>query len=150
MPFGVVYHHVSMRILVPIDDSPQAEKALVHALETYPDAEFTALYVLDPIGHWSDGAPFPTRLGDWYAELEERAVDIFDRAGTLAAERGIDLQTETRTGEPDRAIVEYATDEPFDAIVIGSHGRHGLSRVVLGSVAEAVVRRSPIPVTVVR
>ena len=145
-----MYHHVTTRILVPFDDSPQAEAALEHALETFPDAEFTVLYVLDPIGHWREGAPFPDRLDDWYATLEEGAERIFERASELAATKGVELRTETRTGEPEREIVDFAAEGNFDEIVLGSHGRRGLSRVVLGSVAQAVVRRAPIPVTVVR
>jgi nucleotide-binding universal stress UspA family protein len=47
-------------------------------------------------------------------------------------------------------IVTYADENDVDHVVLGSHGRKGLTRVLLGSVAEAVVRRSPVPVTVVR
>lgn len=67
-----------------------------------------------------------------------------------AEKHGVTLTTETGSGRPERAIVAYAEDHLVDEIVIGSHGRTGGSRILLGSVAEQVVRRSPIPVTVVR
>jgi nucleotide-binding universal stress UspA family protein len=56
----------------------------------------------------------------------------------------------TEIGRPSRAIVEYAEEHDIDHIVMGSHGRSGVTRILLGSVAETVVRRSPVPVTIVR
>jgi nucleotide-binding universal stress UspA family protein len=53
-------------------------------------------------------------------------------------------------GKPARAIVEYADDHDIDQIVMGSHGRSGVTRILLGSVAESVVRDSTVPVTVAR
>ena len=67
-----------------------------------------------------------------------------------AAERGVDLQTAIETGRPSRMIVSYAEENDIDHIVIGSHGRTGASRILLGSVAESVTRRSSVPVTIVR
>jgi len=60
------------------------------------------------------------------------------------------VETATEVGQPSRTIVAYAQEHDLDHVVIGSYGRKGLSRVLLGSVAELVVRRSPVPVTVVR
>jgi nucleotide-binding universal stress UspA family protein len=54
------------------------------------------------------------------------------------------------SGDPANEIVAYAEETDVDHIVVGSHGRSGLSRVLLGSTAEKVVRRSPVPVTVVK
>jgi len=55
-----------------------------------------------------------------------------------------------RVGRPARAIEECAEEAAVDHVVIGSHGRDGIARILLGSVAETVVRRSPVPVTAVR
>jgi len=68
----------------------------------------------------------------------------------LAADSDADLETERTVGDPAREIVDYAEDHEIDQIVMGSHGRTGATRLLLGSVAELVVRRSPVPVTVVR
>lgn len=136
------------RILVPMGGSEMAEHALEFALETYPDAEITVLHVV--------GAPTPfmgeaVRLAleeDFPRAAEERAAGVFERARELAAENGTEIDTVVGVGQPSRVIVEHAADA--DLIVIGSHGRQRTSRVLIGNVAERVVRRSPVPVTVVR
>lgn len=66
-----------------------------------------------------------------------------------ALERDVQLLPELRSGSAPREIVEYAARNAIDMIVVGAHGRTGLSRVLLGSVAEAVMRRAPCPVLVV-
>ena len=66
-----------------------------------------------------------------------------------ALERDVQLLPELRSGSAPREIVGYAARNAIDMIVIGAHGRTGLSRVLLGSVAEAVMRRAPCPVLVV-
>lgn len=135
------------RILVPIDGSDQSTKALEFALGEFPDADLTALTVIDP----SDGAyaaDYP--LGAEFNALRERADNVLEEAETIASEHDRAVETESRTGRPARQIVEYADDEEFDHIVIGSHGRSGLTRILLGSVAENVARRSSVPVTIVR
>jgi nucleotide-binding universal stress UspA family protein len=63
---------------------------------------------------------------------------------------GIEFRIETAVGKPEREVVAFAEEHDVDHIVIGSHGREGVSRVLLGSVAEKIVRRAPVPVTVVR
>ena len=81
---------------------------------------------------------------------EERAEGRFEELRALADDHGVTLEGETVLGRPARAIIDYAEDNEVDQIVMGSHGRDGVSRILLGSVAETIVRRSPCPVTVVR
>lgn len=137
-----------MHVLVPIDGSDPADEALNHALEQFPDASITAVYVMDPI----DGATAwgPAGAEDWMAAAEQRAEEILDAAASRGAEAGVELETDSVLGRPSRAIIDYADEHDVDHIVVGSHGRDGVSRVLLGSVAEVVVRRSTVPVTVVR
>ncbi|WP_324760677.1 universal stress protein [Haloarcula sp. GH36] len=71
-------------------------------------------------------------------------------AREIASEHGAEIKTDRMRGRPDRAIVKYLEENEYDLVVLGSHGRDGVARVLLGSVAEKVVRRSPIPVLVVR
>ncbi|ADD07276.1 UspA domain protein (plasmid) [Natrialba magadii ATCC 43099] len=138
-----------MHVLVPIDDSDPAMKAVEHAAETYADGTVTLLHVINPrTGMYGDEA-----LYAYEAILEsqqEAAADLFERASELAAAHDCDVHTESIIGFPAREIVSTAAEEDADHIVIGSHGRTGPSRVLLGSVAEQVVRRAPCPVTVVR
>jgi nucleotide-binding universal stress UspA family protein len=142
---------MASRVLVPLDGSPQAWAALEHVLGEYPDARLTALTVINPIeaGHSAETA-LPSAAEAWYQSAREAAERRFDEAAELAAERGTAFDTAIEVGRPTRVIVEYAEEHGVDHVVMGSHGRTGVSRFLLGSVAEAVVRRSPVPVTVVR
>ena len=139
------------RLLVPIDGSDPADAALEFALEEYPEADITALSVIDPtdVGYGSIEAA-PSTFEHLQKSAEERTRKVLDEAESRAADHDVTVTTETVIGMPSRAIVEWAEDNDVDGIVIGSHGRQGVTRVLLGSVAEAVVRRSPVPVTVVR
>lgn len=139
------------RILVPVDESDQSGAALEYALEAHPEASVTVLHVIDPrdlrayggVEGWID----MDQLADQQQAHAERLVED---ARERAADSGVTVTTEVLTARPSRAIVEYAEDNDVDHIVIGSHGRSGISRVLLGSVAETVARRSPVPVTIVR
>jgi nucleotide-binding universal stress UspA family protein len=138
-----------MRILVPIDDSNPAREALEYALTMFPEASITVLHVINPsVSAYRSGDPynFPRAV-----ELgEEKAETVFEMARELADERDASIETETMVGSPPRGIIEFANENDIDQIVLGSHGRSGVSRVLLGSVAEQVVRRAQAPVTVVR
>jgi len=142
---------MTKRLLVPVDGSDPADAALEFALEEYPDADITALSVIDPtdVGYGSAEAA-PSTFEHLQQSAEERTEAVLEAAREMASEQGIELTTETVIGMPSRAIVEFAENNELDGIVIGSHGREGVTRVLLGSVAESVVRRSPVPVTVVR
>ena len=71
------------------------------------------------------------------------------RAGTAKSE-GLDVRVALRTGPPYQKIVDLATDERADLVVIGTHGRGSVERALLGSVADRVVRMAPCPVLTVR
>lgn len=137
-------------VLVAVDGSPLSERALTYAIETFPDAHLTSIYVINPIDSVIDveagGLPV---ADDWYENAEAEATRIHQRATDLAAERGIELDTVTEVGKPAREILERADDHDVDQIVMGSHGRSGIDRALLGSVAERVTRRARIPVTIV-
>lgn len=138
-----------MKVLVPLDDSELARAALEHAVTTFPDAEFVVVHVINPsVSAYSDDPPYNFQRA---VEAEEEAADrLFEMAREVATEHDVPITTETLVGSPARGIVECAEENNVGQIIIGSHGRSGLSRVLLGSVAENVVRRAPVPVTVVR
>ena len=144
---------MSDRVLVPYDDSPLSEHALEHALAEHGDAEITLLHVLDFV-EAGYSAPVETNLPgyweEWYEKAMAEAEDLFADAQATADEYDVTLETATMVGQPSRAIVEYVEDNPVDHVVMGSHGRSGISRLLVGSVAETVVRRAPCPVTIVR
>lgn len=140
-----------MAILLAIDDSDPARKAMEHVFREHSDEEITVLHVLQ--------SPESLLVGEarMYVDWDEitdrqqdRIEELFDEANELAAAHNVTINTETAAGRPDRAIVEYADRHDIDHVFIGSHGRSGISHVLLGSVAENVVRRAPVPVTVIR
>ena len=138
-----------MDVLVALDDSDPAWKAFEYALTEHGGADITVVHVVDPSDTvYGEYAHFGVE--SLIEERTEQAEDLFDRARKRAEEFDVDIQTETIVGQPARAIVEYASENEVDHVVVGSHGRTGFSRVLLGSVAEMVTRRVPVPVTIVR
>ena len=123
--------------------------ALEHALKSHLDADITVLYVADSVdaGSYTELTGNPSEHDDRYREDAEA---VFAEADALAGEHDRTVTTELSVGKPARTIIEFAEMGNIDHIVIGSHGRSGASRILLGSVAERVVRRAPVPVTVVR
>ena len=134
---------MSRRLLVPLTDSTHSWPGLEHALDLFPDADITVINVVDPTG---------AGYGDRSAEEDpdhNTADELFAAADELAAEYGVELDTASVEGRPADAIVAYADDHAVDQIIMGSRGRSGVSRVLLGSVAGTVVQDSSVPVTVV-
>lgn len=142
---------MTKRFLVPMDGSAHSEKALEHVLAEYPDVDVTVLHVIDPVdsGYASDPMGGDYWEG-WYEFAEEQSDRLFEEARSIAADFDREIDTVQEMGRPARAIVSFAENHDIDHIVMGSHGRKGVARVLLGSVAETVVRRSSVPVTVVR
>lgn len=138
------------RMLVAYDGSQPAQDALEYALTEFPEADATVMHVLPAPGGYWDAWENP----DIEVPGEERASTIgrerLEEAEEIAAEHDRTVTTELEKGRPARVLVDVAEDGDYDLVVVGSHGRGGVSRVLLGSVAEAVVRRSPTPVVVVR
>ena len=142
---------MAKQILVPIDGSAQSDDALEHALAEFGDDDITVFNVIDPVdAGYSSPVAIPGGSEEWYENAKAESQALFEEAQEVADEYGITLDTATELGRPARTIVEYADDEGYDHIVMGSHGREGVSRILLGSVAETVVRRATMPVTVVR
>jgi nucleotide-binding universal stress UspA family protein len=136
------------RVLVPIDDSEMAERALRHALEVYPDAEITVLHVVGEPSPMFGRATGIALADDIEQAAEEHARDVLERAEAVAAEYDAEVDTAVEMGHPARAIVNMASG--FDVVVIGSHGGSLADRLFIGDIARRVFRRSPAPVTVVR
>jgi nucleotide-binding universal stress UspA family protein len=135
------------RILVPTDGSEGTEGAVDHAIDlaTTYDAALHALYVVDTNVH-VDGSAAGTF--DAIESAGRRAVDeVLERAEAAGVET---VEGAVVEGTPHRAILDYADEHAVDLVVMGTHGRTGLDRYLLGSVAEKVVRLSDAPVLTVR
>ncbi|WP_137289846.1 universal stress protein [Natronorubrum halophilum] len=134
------------RVLVAIDDSREARDALKYALEQFPNATVYAAHVPEVAN-----VSFDTSLGaSMTDEAEDRAEDVLETATTIAGEHGRTIETELVFGHPAKAMVSYAEENDIDQIIVGSRGRNGVDRLLLGSVAETIIRRANCPVTVVR
>jgi len=141
---------MSQQILVAFDESPQAHAALRHTLSTYPETAISVLHVNDP-REWV----YSDAMGGYYSEeaferAQESAEELLSEAEAIAEDYDEEITTATEMGQAANTIVEYAEENDIDHIVLGSHGRTGLSRFLLGSVAETVARRSPVSVTIIR
>jgi nucleotide-binding universal stress UspA family protein len=135
-------------VLVPTDGGQPSERAAVHAADlasTY-DATIHALYVLD-------GTELPPNVEDpgQNPQLEEKRRRAFDAVIEAAEDDDVPEVVEAAVvGETAPAIRGYADEHDADLIVMGTHGRSGLDRLVVGSVAETVIRHSEVPVVTVR
>ena len=142
-------------ILLATDGSAASEHAaeLAVSLASEGHARLTALYVIDPYPYLGVGEASAVGFQAYMGNAYEHAAQAHARVTALCekAEGNVDLQL--RRGEDASAaenIVRTAVEEDADLIVVGSHGRTGLSRIMLGSVAAKVVTASPVPVLVAR
>lgn len=144
------------RILVPTDGSDVAEAAVEQAIDLAEKygAEIHALYVAD-----TDAVAYGLgteqvdriRQGNFsqMTELREQAEEATGYVADLAEEHGIDAVEHHAGGQPHTMIGDYADDHEIDLIVMGSHGRAGVRRALLGSVTERTLRSTHVPVLVV-
>jgi len=137
------------RILVPYDGSDPATAALRFALERFPDEDIVVLYVVEPFAAHTE-AGVEGHHGEWRETAQEHAEERFEEVEDVLDETDVAVETDWDYGRPAHVILQYVESEDIDHVVMGSHGRTGIGRVFLGSVAETTVRRSPVPVTVVR
>lgn len=135
-------------ILLPTDGSESMESVIDHAVDlaTVHDATLHAVYVANTASlsdlpmesSWENVSSALRKQG----EVAIEAVEA--HAGELLVESTI------LEGSPSREITRYADENDIDVIVMGTHGRSGVDRLLLGSVAERVLRSSPVPVLTVR
>lgn len=145
-------HVMPSHILVPIDESEQSDAALKFALSEYPEIPITALHIIDPAdiqGGVALESVSPESYENLQAQQEDAAEQILADAMKQADQHERTIDTEQMIGTVTHSIIEFADGHDADQIIIGSHGRTGASRILLGSVAEKVTRRSPVPVTIV-
>jgi nucleotide-binding universal stress UspA family protein len=138
-------------ILVPTDFSEYADYALDYAIELAKtfQARLTVLYVLH-LSSLALGEAPPTVLADIWEAMETNAQQQMQMALARVQEAGLQGDSAIVEGIPFQAILDTAKDKEADLIVMGTHGRTGLTHALMGSVAEKVVRLAPCPVLVTR
>ena len=145
------FHH----LLVPIDGSPTADKALREAirLARSSGAKVTLLHVMDALSHMTG-----FESGTLYAEqilllMRNAGENLLAQAGQKVLAQGLQVECILITEGPGRVfehVAEHARNNNVDLIVLGSHGRRGIDRALMGSDAEQIIRHAPVPVLVVR
>jgi len=145
------------RILVPVDFSECSGAAFTYAcdLARKLDAKVTLLHVWDVPFLWPSVGDtmvtVPTEEPMTVAQLvKKRATEEIARFLNDNAPRGVDVTARLEMGDPVRVVCDYAQKSNHDLVVMGTHGRTGLSRVLAGSVAENIVRHCSVPVLTVR
>lgn len=140
-----------MKILLAIDGSNFSEAAarmIAKQLQSQ-DSEVRVLSVVEPLSTEFT----PQMAPGYYPELDEQKRDaktLVDRTAKMLAEVGFKTSTLVLAGDAKTMILDEASDWKADLIVVGSHGRKGLGRFLLGSVSEAVARHSKCSVEIVR
>lgn len=140
-----------MKILLALDDSKSSEAALNAIMAQFrpQDSQVRVLHVLQPI---SISAP-PQMSAKYAPELEElgkQSRKLLERAAKTLSAAGFQADTALEKGDVRLRIIDAAAEWNADLIVLGSHGRSGIPRLLLGSVAEYVARNAGCSVQVVR
>jgi len=142
-------------ILLGTDGSAASEHAatLAVGLARTHGAKLTALYVVDPYPYLGIGETNPLGFQAYMAAAQQHAAQAHAKVEALCKRSDPPVNLEVRLVEDVtamRGIVDMAQESHADLVVVGSHGRTGISRLMLGSVAAQVVAHSPVPVLVVR
>jgi len=136
-----------MRLLLAIDDSKFSEEA-TQAVIAQCQPQGTEVKVLNVVDL---AIPIPTSDAAGFRELSlKHGQEIVQRAERLLNKAGYKTQTAVEEGDPKSKIIDQAARWKAESIVMGSHGRKGVDRFFMGSVAEAVSRHAPCSVEVVR
>jgi nucleotide-binding universal stress UspA family protein len=139
------------KIVVALDGSQCAEQAFEVALKLAETerAELGVCSVVDPVMVVGTTPPSPAldlMIGDLERSTKKRITSAVGKAHA----KGLVASGEIRRGLPSSEILKYAENFGADAIVMGTHGRGGVKRLLMGSVAEAALREAPVPVIIVR
>jgi nucleotide-binding universal stress UspA family protein len=141
-------------VLVPVDGSPLSWRALRHALEQFPESEIVVLHVtnvFEPTQRGEASIHEPMIGSDkWHAMEQQATEQLLAEAEEIAADYDRSVRTDSELGDPQRLIPDYTREGDIDHVVIGVHGREEQDRSLFGRVAESVVFRSPVSVTVIR
>jgi nucleotide-binding universal stress UspA family protein len=135
------------KILIALDDGPTAEKVALHGLQLGQqlNAEMALVSIVDTFGLITDGSITPR-------ELIESVTNGYKKSHQLLLDtvfKGYKVWTFVEEGKPFETIIKVAEEWDADLIVIGTHGRTGLSHLLMGSVAEKIIRHSIKPVFIV-
>jgi nucleotide-binding universal stress UspA family protein len=143
-----------MRVMIGVDDSPCSHAAVEFVSRVSWPSETTVMVVssvaLPASAYAATYAPANIELGVWLEDLTKYHQKVVSRDETALRSAGLHVTSRVLQGDPRETLVEEATRERTDLVVVGSHGRTGLDRLLMGSVASHVVTHAPCSVLVVK
>ncbi|GAA4356278.1 hypothetical protein GCM10023165_49190 [Variovorax defluvii] len=148
-------HAMYQRILVPLDGSPTSKRGLEEAiaLARLSQGRLRLYHVIDDLSFALSMDAYAGHAGNWLNMLRENGRRILAEGRDAAQAAGVEVEAQlcdTFSGSVHQRVLDEAAQWPADVIVIGTHGRRGVGRVVMGSSAEQILRASPVPVLLVR
>jgi nucleotide-binding universal stress UspA family protein len=143
------------RILVPVDGSETSNKALVAALQLAKDAggRVRLVHVVEELAYLSGYEQFGGYSDELFRAMRETGTKVLNDGMAIAQAAGVEADTElfdNLGGRLAEIVADAAKQWNADLIVVGTHGRRGVGRMLLGSGAEQIIRLAPMPVLVVR
>jgi nucleotide-binding universal stress UspA family protein len=146
---------MAAHILIPLDGSTPAQHALEFACEIHSTSQITVLHVNETSQADACETVTDCSLADGgnthHHQIQvDNVEELLHNAQVTAAEKGVKISTESRSGDPTTTIIAYAEEHAIDHIIIGIHGESDAKQLVVGTVARSVAHNSTIPVTVVQ
>ncbi|MDB5849735.1 MAG: universal stress protein UspA [Rhodoferax sp.] len=143
------------RILVPVDGSPTSDAGLAEAIRLAGSCggRLHLVHVIDDLSLGFGMTAYAEYTGDWLGLLRENGADILKAGQAAAQQAGVEADTmldDGFAGSLTDVVQHQAASWHADLIVLGTHGRRGVGRLVLGSDAERILRSSQLPVLLVR
>jgi len=140
------------KVLVPIDFSDYSKSSLRYAVNFAKqfNAEIFLIYVLEPVIYPPDFSMGQIAIPSINAEWGERAREELENLAKTEIPEGINVKTILKNGKPFLEIIDTASEENIDLIIIATHGHSGVEHILFGSTAEKVVRKAPCPVLTLR
>ena len=143
------------KIMVPLDGSELAETVLPHVealIKGFNIRDVILTRVVEPrrVPHSGDGALYFEDLAKWDASRESLAKDYLEQIARQLKHEGTAVHSEVIVGRAPESLVDYAEQSGIDLFIIATHGRSGVTRWVMGSVADKLLRSASVPVLMIR
>ncbi len=140
------------KVLVPIDFSDYSKSALNYAADFAKkfNAGIILIYVVEPVIYPPDFSMGQIAIPSINTEWDMKAKEELDKLAKTEIPDAITVNTVVKTGKPFMEIIETASEEDVDMIIIASHGHSGMEHILFGSTAEKVVRKAPCSVLTVK
>ena len=140
------------KVLVPIDFSDYSKSALKYAVSfvKHFSAQLILVYVVEPVIYPPDFSMGQIAIPSVDLDMDKRAIDELNKLAEQEIPSEIKVKSVVKTGKPFIEIIETASEQDVDLIIIATHGHTGMEHILFGSTAEKVVRKAPCPVLTLR